>query len=192
LTDSPQRPRPQFGEYASPEEQRASIKVPRESAHDESVPIARKGPVARTGPQPDQPRQAGPRPAVRATTRTPAGAGDRIATVALLVIGFLNVIATVPGMFDLAGTINSTFQQMGLGSFTPTPGATVTGIGLAIFYVVAWTATLVLSLRRLRSGRITFWVPLVAGVVVTIVAMICFLVLFLGDPSFVEYMTKNV
>jgi uncharacterized membrane protein YhaH (DUF805 family) len=67
----------------------------------------------------------------------------------------------------------------------------VIGVGLAIFYGLAWLVTLALSLRSLRAARLSFWIPLVAGVVVTIVAMICFLVLFFGDPAFMEYVSRN-
>lgn len=163
--------------------------MPPEHAHDESVPIARAAPVTNEQlvPSAGQPGRgsAGARPAQ-------ARPGDRIFTLALLALGFLNVVLTVPGLFDLSSTINATFQQMGVGSFTPTPLAHALGIGLAVFYVAAWIGTLLLTMLRLRTGRVSFWIPLVAGVVVTLVSMIVFLILFLGDPSFVAYMTKNV
>ncbi|HEY5224692.1 MAG TPA: DUF6264 family protein [Microbacteriaceae bacterium] len=190
MTEPDRRPRPQYGEYASPEEQKASIRVPVEHAHDESVPIARATPVA-SEQQTSLPRQHdAPRPA--GASLAPARSGDRIFTLALLTLGFLNVIFTVPGLFNLSSTINATFQQMGVGSFTPTSLARVLGIGLAVFYIAAWIGTLLLTMPRLRAGRLSFWIPLVAGVIVTVVSMIIFLILFLGDPSFVAYMTKNV
>jgi uncharacterized membrane protein YhaH (DUF805 family) len=187
--DPRERPRPQFGEYATPEEQRASIQVPQESAHaDEPVPV----PASRS-------TEEHARPAVGrfdpdSTSKPAASTGnsaDRIATIALLAIGLFNVLTTVPGLLDLPSTLNAAFERMGLGTFTPTPAASAIGIGLAIFYGLAWLATLAISLRSLRAARLSFWIPLVAGVVVTIVAMICFLVLFFGDPAFMEYVSRN-
>jgi hypothetical protein len=188
MTDPEERKRPQFGEYATPEEQRASIQVPFDEAHPEPVPV----PVTRsasTAPADN------PRPYPAAPARGPGAAttrsGDRFATIALLAIGLINVVTTVPGLFHLSDTLNQTFKQMDIGSFTATPTAAAVGIGLAVFYVLAWLATLALSLRAMRAGRISFWIPLVAGVVVTIVAMICFLALFFGDPSFMDYVTRS-
>jgi uncharacterized membrane protein YhaH (DUF805 family) len=187
--DPRERPRPQFGEYATPEEQRASIQVPQESAHaDEPVPVL----ASRSAEE--APRPTGGRFVPDSTSKPAAAAGnsaDRIATIALLAIGLFNVLTTVPGLLDLPSTLNAAFERMGLGTFTPTPAASAIGIGLAIFYGLAWLATLAISLRSLRAARLSFWIPLVAGVVVTIVAMICFLVLFFGDPAFMEYVSRN-
>ncbi|WP_308465434.1 DUF6264 family protein [Rathayibacter soli] len=200
MNEPDRRPRPQYGEYASPEEQKASIQVPAERAHDESVPIARATPIAHENAghghpvdgQPGFSQRAPGAPGTGSARLTSAHSGDRIFAIALLALGLLNVVFTVPGLFDLSSTINATFQQMGVGSFTPTPLAHALGIALAVFYIVAWIGTLLLTMPRLRTGRVAFWIPLVAGVVVTLVSMICFLILFLGDPSFVAYMTKNV
>lgn len=191
MTDQDPRPRPQFGEYATPEEQRASIQVPPESAHaDEPVPV----PASRSteeGTRPTVGRFEPERDSVSKPVAPAGNSADRIATIALLAIGLFNVLTTVPGLLDLPSTLNAAFERMGLGSFTPTPAASVIGVGLAIFYALAWLVTLALSLRSLRAARLSFWIPLVAGVVVTIVAMICFLVLFFGDPAFMEYVSRN-
>ena len=52
--------------------------------------------------------------------------------------------------------------------------------------LVVFVPMLVLTLRRLRAGKLTFWVPLVAGAVVTIVQMVLVLSVFLGDAAFVQ------
>jgi hypothetical protein len=189
MTDNERRPRPQFGEYATPEEQRASIQVPPEIAHaSESVPVARTSmPPALTQPPGSSPA----RDSAALSATAGRHAGDRIATIALLTFGLFNVVTTVPGLLDLSSTLNTAFERMGVGSFTPTATASAIGIVLAVFYSLAWLATLGLSLRSLRAGRVSFWIPLVAGIVVTIVAMVCFLVLFFGDPAFMEYVSRN-
>lgn len=184
MTDPGARPKPQYGEYATPEQQRASIQVPFDVAHPEPVPV----PVTRTA-QPERPRPPAASP-TRAGT-PPTRSGDRFATIALLAVGLINVVTTVPGLFRVSDTLNQAFKQMDIGSFTATPVSTGVGIGLAIFYVLAWLATLALTLRALRSGRIAFWIPLVAGVIVTVLALICFLILFFNDPSFMSYVTRS-
>lgn len=194
MTDPDERPRPQFGEYASPEEQRASIKVPRDQAHAESVPIPASRDQGAQHPQRALQQNSAPDARRASGTGSPFAAPrsiDRFATFALLALGFLNILTTAPGLLNLSTTLDTAFKQMGVGEFTATPTAAGIGIGLAIFYGVAWLVTLLISLRSLRAGRLTFWIPLVAGVIVTLVAMACFLVLFFNDPSFMAYVTKN-
>jgi hypothetical protein len=177
------RPRPQYGEYATPEEQRSRIQIPPERAHVEPVPV----PLARES-QPDARSEA---PRTEDGERTPLRTADRIATVALLAFGLFNVGTTVPGMLNLSATLNGTFEQVGIGSYTPTPLANEIGIGIVVLYVAGWLMTAILSALSLRKGRVTFWIPLLAGVIIGLVTVVCFIVLFLGDPAFTQYITRN-
>ncbi|MDQ1583415.1 MAG: hypothetical protein QOF36_1469 [Microbacteriaceae bacterium] len=183
MSESEPRQRPQYGEYATPEEQRSRIQVPPEQAHKEPVPV----PATRE-PQPGA--RFGASPATDAS-RTPLRTADRVATIALLAFGLFNVGTTVPGMLNLSLTLNAAFQQAGIGSYTPTPIANEIGIGIVVLYVAGWLMTAILSALSLRKGRITFWIPLVAGVIIGLVTVVCFIVLLLGDPAFTQYITRN-
>ncbi|MDQ1575465.1 MAG: hypothetical protein QOH55_615 [Microbacteriaceae bacterium] len=183
MSESESRPRPQYGEYATPEEQRSRIQVPHEHAHAEPVPMPEtreSRPVARSNETPatDAPR-------------TPLRTADRVATVALLAFGLFNVGTTVPGMLNLSLTLNAAFQQAGIGTYTPTPIANEIGIGVVVLYVAGWLMTAILAALSLRKGRITFWIPLVAGVIIGLVTVVCVIVLLLGDPAFTQYITRN-
>jgi hypothetical protein len=214
MSDPDPRPKPQYGEYATPEEQRAAIKVPAEHLRhlldgepaaradatppDSSVPAPVSGSdrdgVAsdRTGQRPQAHDGHGARAAQPTIARNPAARSiDRVATYGLLAVGLLNVLTTLPGLFDLGNAINATFQQFGIGAYHAGPLTTVLGIVLVVVYAGGWLATAALSVWSLRRGRITFWIPLVAGIVVMIVSMVCFAVLFFGDQSFLDYVTTS-
>jgi hypothetical protein len=197
MTDPERRPRPQYGEYATPEEQRARIKDP--SAHPFGSPAQpsagergsygeRSGvpipPIARA----DVPEEtAQPSARQRATNR----GVDRIATLALLALGLYSVLSTLVTMADLAGYLDSTMKQLGIGSYTATPTTAVIAVVISVVNVVAWLVSAPLSMLSLRAGRISFWIPLTAGVVVTVITAICYAVLLMSDPSFVASVTRS-
>ena len=83
-------PRPQYGEYATPEEQRARIRQP-----DAAQPVHAgrvRAPVAVTR------RRLAPRPPrLRRSTPRARHAVDRIVTFALLAYGLVNVVSAIPG-----------------------------------------------------------------------------------------------
>jgi hypothetical protein len=94
-------------------------------------------------------------------------------------------------MLNLSLTLNAAFQQAGIGTYTPTPIANEIGIGVVVLYVAGWLMTAILAALSLRKGRITFWIPLVAGVIIGLVTVVCVIVLLLGDPAFTQYITRN-
>ena len=56
---------------------------------------------------------------------------------------------------------------------------------VVVFALVAWW-----SVRRLRSRSWTFWVPLVGGVVATVLGMVPVLVVVFQDPQFAAYLQR--
>jgi uncharacterized membrane protein YhaH (DUF805 family) len=183
--------RPRYGEYATPEEQRVlrglePVDTPAQSA----VPAQSPPPAQHSYPAPPSPANtaaplAGPETA--AAPRRPRRA-DRIATYALLAYGLINVIMTSLSYLDLPRVMNQTMQILGIeGQFTNLAQGRLWGTIAAIVLVVGWVATAALSVRRLRTGKLTWWVPLVGAVVTTLVAAFCITVPMLGDPAFTSF-----
>jgi cobalamin synthase len=48
----------------------------------------------------------------------------------------------------------------------------------------------VLSGRRLRRGRVTWWLPIVGAVVTSFLAAICVMIAMMGDPAFANYIVR--
>jgi len=203
MTTPEGRPRPQYGEYATPEEQLAHIKDPpphmleqhpggRPGAYGEAngmVPpvVHPGGDVDASAGSPGSHRQAGvPGAQQRATSH----ALDRVATLALLALGLYSVLSTLVTMTDLPTYLDHTMEQMGMGSFTATPTAGVIAAVISGVNIVVWVAAAAFSTLSLRKGRISFWIPLVAGVAVALVTGVCYAVLLMGDPSFIDYVSN--
>jgi heme A synthase len=67
-----------------------------------------------------------------------------------------------------------------------TVGSVTAVVGLVIYLVVA-----VWSMRRLRTGRSSWLVPLIAGVVVNLGTGIAVIAVIMSDPSFAAYMQSS-
>jgi hypothetical protein len=174
MTDTP-RPRPQFGEYATPEEQKRAIKVPLD--HAESIPVeSQVSPTSHISVQ---------------TPARPAPGGDRFATVLLLGIGLATILLSAPALIDLPDAMRSYFSQLEIGKFTSDALATTMGWTALVLEVVLWGLALWLSMRALSRGKVAWWIPLVFGVIANIAVFVCVAVAMAGDPSFAEYVNRT-
>jgi hypothetical protein len=170
-----ERPRPQFGEYATPDQQRDAIKVP--LSDHESIPVeSQVSPTSHISVQ--GPPQKAP------------SAGDRFATVVLLGIGLITVLMTIPALTDLPTAISSAFTQLDVGKFTADELARSLGWGALIAESVLWLVAFWLSTRALRRGKRAWWIPLVFGVLANIVVFAIIAVAMTSDPAFTEYVNR--
>lgn len=168
------RPAPQYGEYA---------------------PEGWVNPVVEHERREHEPRSPEPAAATAAPARATPAAGrfgasplDFVLTVGLLVIGLLTVVQALSvGTFASAFRIGIERQSTELAD----PGAlsqaaAVRAVVMAIVFVlVAWW-----SIRRLRAGRRTFWVPLIGGVVATVLGVVPLLIVLFQDPAFMDYVHR--
>lgn len=165
------RLRPAYGEYATPEEQAARIQQP---AAWQVAPVA---PVVTEAPEPGIPS---PQPA-RSPVARPA---DRIITFALLAYGLVNVISSVIAFLDYEAYADTMLTMLGLDAELSDPeAARGWGIAAAVVLAIGWLATAAVSLWSARRGRLTWWIPLVGGVVFTVAAGILLAVPLLNDPT---------
>lgn len=163
--------RPQYGELATPEEQRRAAGLP---PLDETV----AAPVTTT-PEPT--------PVVDAPPRRPHPV-DRLITIGLLAYGLFNVIFTAVSYLDLTRVMNESMKILGIdGEFTNYEQGRLWGSVAAVVLVVGWALTAWASIRRLRSGKISWWVPIVGAVVTTLITSMCLAVPMFGDPAFMSY-----
>ena len=169
--------RPQYGEYATPEQQRIAAGLP----PVETVQLEQ--------PEPDARREA----ASAASDSEPAPVprrGDRIATIALLAYGLINVLFTAGSYLDLPSVLERTLELLGIeGTFTNYAQGRLWGGIAAIVLVLGWLITAVVAVRRLRTGRLTWWVPLVGAAVTFFVTSLCVMVPMLSDPAFMAALT---
>lgn len=162
--------RPQYGEIATPEEQRRAAGLP---------PVIDAPPADQMTASPETRETAEKRP-------HPV---DRIATLALLAYGLINVAMGAMSYLDPSRVMNEAMAVLGVpGEFSNFAQGKLWGTIAAIILVVGYAITATLSIRRLRRGRITWWLPLLGAIVTVGIASMCIAVPMFGDPAFVAHM----
>ncbi len=177
------RPRPQYGEYATPEEQRARIARPDAALVYEPAPV-------RDEPAPPAVAVA---PAPAAPAEPKSRAVDRIVTFALLAYGLVSVISSFPALVDYASYAETMFGLLGVDATLSDPAAgRPWGIAAAIVLAVGWLLTAAVSWIRMRRGRLSWWIPLVGGVVFTFASAMLMLVPLMNDPAVWDALVSSI
>ena len=164
--------RPQYGEYASPEEQRIRAGLP---------PLG-------VEPAPSAPARQPAAPGVGPAS--PARRIDRVAAFTLLFFGLFNVVTSIPGFLDLSRTLNESLRMLGLeGEFSNFAAARTWGAISVVVLLAGYAVTVWLTMRRMRRDRSAWWVPLVGFVVTMVAVSMCLAVPMFGDPAFLQGLT---
>lgn len=262
----PVRPeRPAFGEYATPEEQRAAIRVPFDT--EEGVPVvadadAPVAPVDHDGHAASSPATYGERvagaqrpvsrpagqeaPSSSSGTSTPSrasgrggsgasadngtssgggnGSGsangkqapggffanafgggssatttadrsadgvaparrDRLITYILLAFGLLAVLNSVSGISALPVSVKQAFEQMNVTATPPTDLLITLGWITAAIHAVMWVVALLWSLSAIRRGKLSWWIPVLCGVIFVVIATVVIFAGFASDPTIMD------
>lgn len=178
MSDASERPR--YGEYATPEQQRARI----EQSGGEVPPVAPAVP-----PMP-LPTASGPVPTERPTTTTArrSRTADRVITIALLVYGLFTVLTTVPQLLDFSGFIDTWTEMAGIDEeFTNYEQGMFWARTSAFVFAGGWILTAVLSWLSLSRGRVSWWIPLVGAIVTFIIVSIMMAVPLASDPAIIQH-----
>ncbi|KQQ68696.1 DUF6264 family protein [Microbacterium sp. Leaf320] len=167
--------RPQYGEIATLEEQRKAAGLP---PLDEMPPALAAAPAPEVVPAGAAP--ARPRPV------------DRFITIALLAYGLVNVVVTGMSYLDFPTAMNQMMSVLGVdGEFTNFAQGKVWGTVAAIVLAAGWSLTAYFSIRRLRSGKASWWVPLAGAAVTLLAASICAAIPLMNDPAFIDFVAKT-
>jgi hypothetical protein len=162
-----QRERPQYGEYASVDEQIAA------GGHRvEPDPVA---PAAELAPPIASTRVVGAPPTGRPW--------DLALTVAFLVFGAYSVVSSIPGLLDFGSTLDQMYALSGYGDYTELALANGIGIGILVSQSVLFVATVAVTAIRLRARKLAFFVPLIGGAAAGIVIFVLLLVAMVLDPA---------
>lgn len=177
------RPRPQYGEYATPEEQRAAIREP--------ARIPASAPVVPTGYGTHAASaQVGARSPRPGETPRPVRMWDRILTLALLVYGLITVFSVLPQLWDFSEFAQTWMQLAGIeGEFTNVAQGEIWGKVASLVFVAGWLGTALLAWNSLTRRRISWWIPLVGAIVTSILVSVCLTVPLLGDPAVATYIS---
>lgn len=189
------RPRPQYGEYATPQEQAKIIADSLPPVSALLVPPTARPPTARppTGGgsghrPPDAATRVGANAPVRPATPRRTRRWDLVLTAVFLGYASVNVIAQLVSRDTLATIVTQFFVAQGIGVYTPTALTTTLGNVLNIVTLALFVVTVLATTWMLRRGRVAFWVPIVGGVAATIVALVFVVILLQSDPMFTAHL----
>ncbi len=177
MSEPDSRPRPQYGEYASPEEQRAHIRQPLpQTAHPD--PAEFSWPQERPG---DAPAATVPGPNVAPT--------DRLVTIVMLALGAMHVLMSSVALMSYSATMTEALMMLGLTrEQADVARSDAPGYIMAAVLIVGYIATVWLSLRRLRAQKRSWWIPLVGWAAAWLVVVIVQTTTLMGDPAFQTYL----
>lgn len=191
MTDA-SRPAPQYGEYATPEEQAEIIRrsIPRSGDPAQRAAVsegdAQVLPVAAAASSAD-PATAPVANAARDAAAAPARRGDRLITILLLAYGLYTVVTTVPQLIDYAGFAETWMTMAGLdAAFTATAQGRAWGTTAAVLFAAGWIVTALLSWWAMARGRLSWWIALVGAAVTFILVSLCLSVPLLNDPAVID------
>ncbi|MBC9943113.1 hypothetical protein ICL81_01025 [Leucobacter sp. cx-328] len=118
---------------------------------------------------PQQPGQPAGAPQPIYQTQTPKkGGADKVFTIILLVLGAMGALFTAQSMLVLRSSFAMIAEALEVSSSAVPASIGTLGTVSALVVLAIYALTLIFSIRRLRAKKVTFWVPLVAGVVVSI------------------------
>ncbi|KQT72563.1 DUF6264 family protein [Microbacterium sp. Leaf436] len=185
-SDVEARPRPQYGEYATPEEQRARIQRPEVTEALEAGVAPQPEPVAPVAEKAIPSAGAG-----RMGLRGPLW--DRILTGGLLAYGLVSTVSTIVQLLDFPTYAETAAKILGVdASYTNLSAGYLWGAVAAFIYGIGWLLTAVLTWRRLRRGRVAFWIPLAGFVVTALLAGLCVTLALVGDQQFMTAIIGSV
>lgn len=186
-------PSPEFGAFATPEEQarRRGVEPPAASVSAEE-PTPRES-VARPWAAPPTDESVNGTtgaPAYSWTTERPrsrfvTSGADRIVALVFLALGVINVISSAPQLLDFGTAIQTVYTSLEGGEFTATALADAMGLTALIAQVVVLVAVVFWSWARLRATRAAWWVPVLGAVVAWLLVTLAVVVVMLADPPVV-------
>lgn len=113
---------------------------------------------------------------VPATEQPKPKGADRIVTIILLVIGGYSALSLAFTLMQLPMEFARIADALQLENYSAPASLGVLGTVGAVLVLALFAFVVIFSLRRLRARKMTFWVPLVAGVVSWIIFFIVFFV----------------
>ncbi|MFS0715174.1 DUF6264 family protein [Microbacterium sp. 2P01SA-2] len=188
-----ERPRPQYGEYATPEEQRARIAaLGGEAPHPDVVETAQvPAGSAASGPH-ESARQQLPTPRPTTSAARPSRLADRIITVALLAYGLVTVLGAIPQLVDFTGFAQTWMDMAGInGTLADPAGGRAWGIAAAVVYGAGWLLTAGLAWWSLSLRRLSWWIPLVGAIVTFIIVSLLLAAPLLSNPGVLDGLTTR-
>ncbi len=174
VSNESERPKPQYGEYASEDERAAALaRSGGSSTHADPQAPPVDGTAHSKIPAPDH--------------RNPF---DRIVTVFLLSFGAVTIFGSAANFLNFGEKLPQMVAELGMGEFHATAHTAGMGIVMLVGQALLWVLAAVWSYRRMRRQKLSWWVPVLLGALSFIVLSILLGSVLSTDPSFIPTLSK--
>lgn len=192
--DPAPRSKPQYGEYATPQEVANARGIPIDRANEHVDRLAE--PITPVHPPTKKQASLGSGlrhapPSGRPLAVRHPGHASSLLTVLLLVFGIWNTVTSIPSFLDLGTSLSQGLALAGYGTVRFGAVAHVVGIVLLVFSFLVLIAAVGLSLRRIRLSHSSFWVPLAAGGLWFVGMVVGVVVIVANTPGIVAVMQNH-
>jgi len=110
----------------------------------------------------------------------------------LLLVGALSVWLAVSAAFSLDEAMAGLYLQYRIeGDYQPNDATRIAQIAISVSHVLLYLAALIGTLRLIRGGRRSFWLPLGIGVLAAIIFFGILMFVVIGDPNVYDYMARQ-
>jgi len=168
--------RPQYGEYATPEEVAAAFGTPPAPPKHVELPPPVAGTAVRAAP-----------PAGVVVDRP----WNRILTTILIALGAYRTVTSFFSLNSEGDNLATSLESVGFTGFTSIDEINQLAMTSAVLQVVFLGLAVVISMRLLRAGRISFWVPLVAAFICWVVIASLYMGVIVNDPAYATWVESQ-
>lgn len=116
---------------------------------------------------------------------------DRVITILLLVIGAFGALNSAASFFSLESQLRLTANMIGIDSPSIAPWVGTFGTVSAFAMLLLFAVTLIFSIQRMRARKLAFWVPLAAGAVAVVFALIIPMIAMGGAPEIMQQIESD-
>lgn len=111
---------------------------------------------------------------------------DRIITIVLLVVGALGALYTALSMMQLPASFHLIATTLEFDDFVAPASIETLGTVGALVTLALYAVTLIYSIQRMRAKKLTFWVPLAAGALSIIIAIVISMIAMSQAPDLMQ------
>lgn len=174
-------PVPRYGEYAP---------VPPLQPANPAAPAYQPPPVIQQPAYQQQP-YAAPGYYTQPGGERPPRTADMIVSIVLLVIGFFAMLIAILNAFTVTMQMEAIYSDYGVeGDYEPGAAAAVATAVIIISHLVLYALAVIFTIVLIRKRRISFWLPLSAGVLASIIFVGAFVALIVADPALLDVLTN--
>jgi len=117
--------------------------------------------------------------------------GNNLITVLLLVFGIWNTVTSIPSYLDFGAVLSQAVELAGYGAVSFGGIAHTAGIVLLVISLLVLIAAVGVSLRLIRNGRRSIWVPVTAGAFFLVASMVVMTVVVANTPALLQVLHNH-